>query len=187
MRFFQFSLQTPRNFGELSLLRAITDQPCIERVLSLKMFLYKNKIKFFLNDMKIKVALLTTLQAAIKWNGSVYNKLQLKSSKQAKASVTLAWKKPSGTKKVVIYGNKRGKANKMKKIGTYTGKSKTLTKVAGKKLKLKKYRAVKYESSNKKVATVTSRGTIKGIKKGITYVCAYAQNGVYKRIQVTVK
>ena len=90
MRFFQFSLQTPRNFGELSLLRAITDQPCIERVLSLKMFLYKNKIKFFLNDMKIKVALLTTLQAAIKWNGSVYNKLQLKSSKQAKASVTLA-------------------------------------------------------------------------------------------------
>ena len=153
--------------------------------------------------MKIKVALLTTLQAAIKWNGSVYNKLQLKSSKQAKASVTLAWKKPSGTKKVVIYGNKRGKANKMKKIGTYTGKSKKLTKVTvkkgktvtiknsvtkqSKKLKLKKYRAVKYESSNKKVATVTSRGTIKGIKKGITYVYAYAQNGVYKRIQVTVK
>ena len=73
--------------------------------------------------MKIKVALLTTLQAAIKWNGSVYNKLQLKSSKQAKASVTLAWKKPSGTKKVVIYGNKRGKANKMKKIATALGVS----------------------------------------------------------------
>ena len=154
--------------------------------------------------MKIKVALLTTLQAGIKWNGSVYNKLKLKSSKQAKASVTLAWKKPSGTKKVVIYGNKRGKANKMKKIGTYTGKGKkAVSKVTvkkgktvtiknsvtkqSKKLKLKKYRAVKYESSNKKVATVTSRGTIKGIKKGITYVYAYAQNGVYKRIQVTVK
>ena len=58
---------------------------------------------------------------------------------------------------------------------------------ASKKLALKKHRVVKYESSNTKVATVTSKGKIKGIKKGTAYVYAYAQNGVAKKIKVTVK
>lgn len=45
---------------------------------------------------------------------------------------------------------------------------------------------VTYKSSNKKVATVSSNGTIKGIKKGtakITVTC----NGVSKTVKVTVK
>ena len=193
--------------------------------------------------------------------GSVYSKLKLKSSKQAKNAITLAWTKQSGAAKYVVYGNKCGKNNKFKKLGTYTGKSKKVTKVAGKKLKkgtyykfivvaldknnmvvstskvihvatkggkvtnpkkvavkkgkkkvskvtvkkgktvkvknsvtkaskklkLKKHRAVKYETSNKAIATVSSKGKIKGVKKGTAYVYAYAQNGVAKKIKVTVK
>ena len=45
---------------------------------------------------------------------------------------------------------------------------------------------VTYKSGNKKIATVSSNGTIKGIKKGtakITVTC----NGVTKTVKVTVK
>ena len=64
---------------------------------------------------------------------------------------------------------------------------KNLVTKASKKLKLKKHRKVMYESSNRKIATVTSKGKIKGIKKGSCYIYAYAQNGISKRIKVTVK
>ena len=151
----------------------------------------------------------------------------------------------------MLYGNKCGKKNKMKKIGTYTGKSKKLTKVAGKKLKkgtyykfiivaldknncvvstskvihvttkggkynnpkkvtskkpktlkkgksfklkakqtgkkVKKHRVLSYESSNTKVATVSKKGVIKAKAKGTCYVYAYAQNGISKKVKVTVK
>ena len=45
---------------------------------------------------------------------------------------------------------------------------------------------VTYVSSNKKIATVTSKGVVKGIKKGkatITVKC----NGITKKFTVTVK
>lgn len=54
-------------------------------------------------------------------------------------------------------------------------------------LKLKKYRDIQYESSNKKIATVTSKGKIKGIKKGSCYIYVYAQNGLKTKLKVTVK
>lgn len=47
--------------------------------------------------------------------------------------------------------------------------------------------AIRYESTNKKVATVNSKGKIIAKAKGICYVYVYAQNGVYKRIKVTVE
>ena len=56
-----------------------------------------------------------------------------------------------------------------------------------KKLKVKTHRAVKFESSNKKIATVNAKGKITGKKKGKATVWAYAQNGIFKAIQVTVK
>ena len=193
-------------------------------------------------------------------SGTIYNKLQFRSSSQTNTSVTLAWTKPSKAAKVILYGNKCGTSNRMKKLGTYTGKSKTLTKVAGinvrkgtyykfiivaldknnnvvstskiihvatrggsvtnpksvtvkkgtkaitslsvkkgktvtvkstvakvsKSLTLKVHRSVRYESSNKKIATVTSKGTIKGVRKGTCYIYVYAQNGVARKIKVTV-
>ena len=193
--------------------------------------------------------------------GSKYAPLMLKSIKQAKTNITVKWTKVSGATKYVLYGNKCGKKNKMKKIGNFTGTSKKVTKVAGKKLKkgtyykfivvaldknnmvvstskvihvatkggkvtnpkkvtvkkgkkavskatvkkgktvklknsvtkaskklkLKKHRVVKYESSNPKVATVSGKGVVKGKAKGTCYVYAYAQNGASKKVKITVK
>ena len=185
--------------------------------------------------------------------GSKYSPLKLQSTKQAKTNITVKWTKPSGATKYVLYGNKCGKKNKMKKLATYKSnvKSKKLTKVAGKKLKkgtyykfivvaldrnnmvvstskvihvatkggkygnptkvttkkpktlkkgksfklagkqsgkkVKKHRVLCYESSNTKVATVSKKGVIKAKAKGTCYVYAYAQNGVSKKIKVSVK
>ena len=58
---------------------------------------------------------------------------------------------------------------------------------SAKKFKIKKILGMRYESSNTKIATVTSKGVIKAKKKGTCYIYAYAQNGLYKRIKVTVK
>ena len=56
-----------------------------------------------------------------------------------------------------------------------------------KKLKVKKHVALRYESTNKKIAAVSAKGVIKAKARGTCYVYAIAQNGVYKRIKVTVK
>ena len=56
-----------------------------------------------------------------------------------------------------------------------------------KKLKVKKHVAVRYETTNKKIATVTAKGVVKARKKGTCYVYAYAQNGVFKKIKIVVK
>ncbi len=88
------------------------------------------------------------------------------------------------------YGNyKSVKLNKtkisLKKGKTY--KLKATCKKQSKKLKVKDHRKVKYESTNTKIATVSSSGKIKAKKKGTCYIYAYAQNGVYKKAKVTVK
>lgn len=53
--------------------------------------------------------------------------------------------------------------------------------------KIKRHRAICYESSNTKIATVDSKGKIKAKKKGKCTIYVYAQNGVYKTVKVTVK
>ena len=61
---------------------------------------------------------------------------------------------------------------------------------ASKKTKLEKHSgvsAIRYESSNVKVATVNSKGIIKGVKKGTCKIFVYTQNGVCKIITVKVK
>ena len=52
---------------------------------------------------------------------------------------------------------------------------------------MKTHRAIAFESSNSKIATIGKKGTIKGIGKRQCTVYAYAQNGVMKAIKVTVK
>jgi len=44
-----------------------------------------------------------------------------------------------------------------------------------------------YESSDPSIATVSSTGTIKRVKKGTVKIYAYAQNGVYATVTVKVK
>ncbi|MBQ6393026.1 MAG: hypothetical protein IJH60_05910, partial [Eubacterium sp.] len=67
--------------------------------------------------------------------GTKYAPLKLRSTKQSKKSITLKWNRVKGANKYIIYGNRCGSKNKLKKIATTTGKTKTLKKVAGKKIK----------------------------------------------------
>ena len=99
------------------------------------------------------------------------------------------------TSKTVHAATLGGKVGNPTKVTTKAKKNKVTVKVkktfklaakqAGKKVK--KHRVVSYESSNAKVATVSKKGVIKGIKKGTCKVYAYAQNGACAVIKVTVK
>jgi uncharacterized repeat protein (TIGR02543 family) len=73
------------------------------------------------------------------------------------------------------------------KVGqTFKIKAKEVKAEKGKKIK--KHRAINYESNNPAVASVgKATGKIKAVKKGTTYVYVYAQDGVYARVKVTVK
>lgn len=55
------------------------------------------------------------------------------------------------------------------------------------KKKMKKLTAIRFESSNTKIATVSSKGVVKGIKKGSCTIYVYAQNGLAKTVKISVK
>ena len=48
-------------------------------------------------------------------------------------------------------------------------------------------RGFRYTSSNKKIATVNSKGKIIAISKGTCYIYVTAYSGAYAKIKVTVK
>ena len=102
--------------------------------------------------------------------GSKFRLLQLKSLKQTKTSVEISWKKVSGAKKYVVYGNQCGKKNKMKKLKTTSGNKQNFRKVAGKKVKkgtYYKFLVVALDKDNKVVsASVTIHAATKGGKVG---------------------
>ena len=77
------------------------------------------------------------------------------------------------------------KAGKLKVGGKLSLKAKAVK--TSKKLKVTKRRALKYESDDTAVATVSSKGVITAKAAGTCYVYAYAQNGVFKKIKVTVQ
>lgn len=82
-----------------------------------------------------------------------------------------------------------------KKVKTKAKKNKVVIKtnktfkLSGKQVgkKVKKHRGVRYETSDATVATVSTKGAIKGVRKGACFVYAYAQNGVCAKIKVIVK
>ena len=45
----------------------------------------------------------------------------------------------------------------------------------------------RYDTSNNKVATVSSKGKIKAVGKGTCTIYVYARNGYAKKVNVTVK
>ena len=103
------------------------------------------------------------------------------------------------TSKILHIATKGGKFTNAKSITT-NAKNNKLTLKKGKtfklkvkinkvstKLKIKTHREISYESSNKKIATVSKAGKITAKKKGTCYVYVYAQNGVFRKIKVTVK
>ena len=78
-----------------------------------------------------------------------------------------------------------GNAVKVAAGGTFNLNAKTVK--SDSKLKIKKIQGLKYASTNPSVAKVTKKGVITGVNKGTCYVYVYAQNGVYKKIKVTVE
>ena len=101
--------------------------------------------------------------------------------------------------KVIHVATKGGKAGNYKSVSTKAKKNKVTIKKgktfklkakqikANKKLKVSKHASLRYETTNKGIATVSSKGVIKGKKKGTCYVYAYTQSGTHKKIKVTVK
>ena len=76
----------------------------------------------------------------------------------------------------------------IKKGKTFKIKAKVKKLKKGKKLMPKKHELrLRYLSTDSSIATVSKKGKIKGVKAGTCYVYAYAHNGVFKKIKVTVK
>ena len=76
----------------------------------------------------------------------------------------------------------------LKKGKTFKIKAKVKKLKKNKKLMPKTHVAtIRYLSTDKKIATVSKKGKITAKGKGTCYVYAYAHNGVYKKIKVTVK
>lgn len=86
------------------------------------------------------------------------------------------------------YGN--AKSIKVNKTKLSLKKGKTFTIKASEvkeKKKINRHRKIAFESSNKKIATVNSKGKVTAKKKGTCYIYVYAQNGVSKKVKVKVK
>ena len=80
------------------------------------------------------------------------------------------------------------KAVSLKAGKTYKLKAKVVKTAKAKKLMPKKYaKKLRYFSTNKKVATVTSAGKIKAKAAGTCTVYVYAHNGACRKVKVTVK
>ena len=115
-------------------------------------------------------------------------KLTIKGLKAGKATVTVtSTKGAKATVKITVQKQKVA----TKKLSTTVSTKQTLKK--GKKVTLKVAKTpftaqdtVKWTSSNKKVATVTSKGVVKGLKKGTATITAKAGKKVVK-FKVTVK
>ncbi len=87
------------------------------------------------------------------------------------------------------YANPTKVTSDIASVKLAVGKSKIVTcqVVLPKGKKMKEHTAtIRYESSNNAIVTVNSKGKITAKAKGSCYVYAYAQNGVYKKIKITV-
>ena len=99
--------------------------------------------------------------------------------------------------KTVFAATKGGKVTNCKsisirknKLSLKSGKTYKLSGKAckdNKSLKLRNYRSIRYVSSNPNIAIVSSQGVVRGMRKGKCVIYAYAQNGVSKKISITVK
>ena len=155
----------------------------------------------------------TLYQGADKAYSSITLKATVKPSKAAKVKFTTSNKKiATVTAKGVVKAKKAGKVTITAKAGskkavckvTVKKVSKKVKKVTVKKSKVTVYvgktskisatvtpakatiKKVKYTTSNKKVATVTAKGVIKGVKAGTAKITVAAVDGSKKKATVTV-
>lgn len=86
------------------------------------------------------------------------------------------------------YGDPTGiKVKKSKLTVTIHKSAKIKAKIKKKAKKMKTHRKLCYESDNPTVASVNNSGKITGVGKGKCSIFIYAQNGICKKITVTVK
>ena len=144
--------------------------------------------------------------------GTAFDPLKLRSTKQDKTSITLTWNGHNNAVKYIVYGNQCGKDNKMQMLAETNAQTFQAAELA--KGTYRKYIVVALDGANKVAASsrmihVGTKGgkagnyksvTIK-VKKGKKFkkaasatvaagkctIVAYAQNGVYKVLNVTVK
>lgn len=116
-----------------------------------------------------------------------YNIVAFKNINGAKVTTAVSKKIHATT-----LGGKYGvaKAVKVNKTKATIKKGKTFKIKASeikKDKKIRRHRAICYESSNTAVAAVNAKGKVKGVKKGKCTIYVYAQNGVYKTVNIKVK
>ena len=124
---------------------------------------YKVKIKAwrYVDGKKVYIGSSKTYHVAGKANKKYTNAKKLKPAK----------------KKYVL---KKGRSTRIKvTIVKQSKKKKLLSKAHGP--------ALRYASSDKKIATITQKGVVKAKKKGTCYITVTALNGVRTRIKITVK
>ena len=91
----------------------------------------------------------------------------------------------AGNAKTIKITNVKKNRKSLKKGKTFKLKTKQVA--ANKKLKIKKHRKISFESSNVKVAKVDSKGRVKAVGKGKCIIYVYAQNGIFTKVNITVK
>ncbi|MGN0173240.1 MAG: hypothetical protein ACI39F_02265, partial [Acutalibacteraceae bacterium] len=91
--------------------------------------------------------------------------------------------KVGNTKKITV--KNLNTLQKTMSVGTARNIKIKLTNPSG--VKVKTHRKVCYESSDKNVATVNISGKITAKGKGTCYIYVYTQNGLMKKIKITVK
>ncbi len=140
-----------------------------------------------MNAANSKLTFKSSKTSALTVNQSGYVKA-VKVKTPTKVTVTASANDGSGKSASLAFTVRTGKVEKI------TVKKKKHTMKIGGKITLKptvspttaKNRAVKYTSSNKKVATVTSRGVVKAKGAGVARITIKAKDGSGKKVVVTV-
>ena len=121
--------------------------------------------------------------------GTYYKYMVLAYKNVGNTKVTIA---ASKTIHAVTKGGKYGVAKKVtvnkSKVSLKVGNT---FKLKAKEIKadkpIKNHRKIAYESSDNSIVTVSKNGKITAVNAGNCYVYVYAQNGIYKKVKVTVK
>ena len=152
---------------------------------------WENKIDFPTGSGKISTDLFVVGENAA-YKGSIYFD---DAALVVDGNVLLSNDFESGKVNACTYTMNQSEKKHTPKVVGFTGKAldvakKTLTIKAGKKATIKAATMpnskVTYKTSNKKVATVTNKGVVKGVKKGKAVITVKA-NGKTVKVKITVK
>ena len=137
-------------------------------------------LKWTNKKLKKKTAYKAYVKAWVMKDG---RKVYVKKSPEVHAYTTPAKVRYTAAKSLTV----KKSSVSIRKGGTYKIKAAVKKQNSRKKLMPASHSAkIRYMSTNSKVATVSSSGKIKAVKKGTCYIYVYAQNGVFKKIKLKV-